>query len=157
MRRRGHIPTLLLFAEGLVLMMVVWFGFLSQKGDVTLLSEPIKSGLVQLEHDQSYLQQQVVLLTRFSLGAATSSDFENHFRNSFEQRATSLGELLPRETNLFALIRTHNYTLTHVGDLYVLTLHDVFVHVQPSNSRHEFTRWFDITVRFNQTSILSSS
>jgi len=156
--RRGHIPTMLLLVEGLVLMLVAWFAFLSEGGDLAETSAPILATLDELSYQDAYVH---VISRQLAAGALrdvssreSNDDFMLAFAEAFEKRAAVVAGMRQHPTNFFAHIREGAYTIVPDGNNYILTVSNVFVSSQVG--QHAFTRTFDITVNFDESSLLPS-
>ncbi len=148
--RRGHIPTMLLLVEGLVLMLVVWAVFLSGNGDLDALDRTFITLTSELNERSSYYGALVPLMVDRTLNdlEGNSGDFSSLFRERFNQRAAIVDSFEKRETNLFGKIRLNDYTLEQDDSgIYILTIEGVFANVELEG--HKLTRTFDIVVRFS--------
>lgn len=155
--RRGHIPTLLLFFEGMVLMLTVWFVFISQRGELQNLSAPIVEATASLEREHVYVQTLAPLLVEHALDelrTVSADDFENRFKMTFEQRAEAVHGLKERPTTFFVQVFEHQYTLSEDTGRYVLSFSNVSVRADVD--AYAFSRSFPLQVVFNRTDVLSS-
>lgn len=159
--RRGHIPTLLLLVEGLVLMVTVWFLFLSShKHELQVLSQPVIQVIDTMHYRTQYVQTVVPVLVEQSLADVRdvpSESFESRFRAAFEARASEVDGLASQPATLLGLIvRSKNYTLEQVGkEVYRITIPNIVV--SSLVDQHELIRTFDLSVSFNRTAVLGSA
>lgn len=156
--RGGHIPTMLLLIEGLVLMLVVWAVFLGGNGDLDNLDRSFITLTSELNEQSSYLQMLAPLIvdkTLEGIVVGESGDFLSLFREKFNQRAAEIDALEKRQTNFFAKVRLNEYTFERdTNGVYTLTLKDIFANVEIEG--HTLTRTFDIVVRFTPEGVVGA-
>jgi hypothetical protein len=149
LRRKGHVPTLLLFVVALVLCIAAWFSFLTFSDDIGQQSRQLQAFSDNVAFERTYADNAVRDLVASAAREANNggdSGYEIRFDSALTLRAGKFGTFREVRGNFLGLMRNKAYTLERDGAEYVFKMPGVFV--QMESGVNKVTQRFDIEVRF---------
>ena len=150
--RRGHIPTLLLFAEALVLILTAWYTFFTLDNDLGSYANSIRDAENSVNHDAFYVTSVVPLIVERGVERANKNDFDSSFNDSFKKSAEEVYAVSDVSGDFFGKIRNGDFRVAHEGGSYTLFMKNVSVYSK--SGENELGRKFDIEVRFDKIGLL---
>lgn len=151
LNRRGHIPTMLLFVVGLVLVLTAWWTFLSYDSDVEIKALEISSVIQEMSFKKVYVEKVFERMIGEAIIGADESNFEETFSDTFEELGIKRNPGLDFG-NFFGKIRNGDYSMVPGNGVYSLTIENVFVSSKVGN--HELRREFNLSIRFDENRII---
>ena len=163
LNRRGHVPTLLLFAVALILIITAGFTMLSLTGDVDKEALKFTELTQNLSFDREYTNKLFVRGIEASKEEALQQDgiFRENFDVEFRTIFANIDKVSYVSGNIFEKIGGGEYTLTERAYqdpsgallIYNLTIKDV--EVESKKGFNELTSFFNMSYEFNRTILLS--
>jgi len=150
--RRGHIPTLLLFAEALILILAAWYTFFTLDGELGNYANSIRDVENSVNYEAFYVASVVPLIVERGVERADKNDFDSSFNDSFKKSAEEVYAVSDVSGNFFGKIRNGDFKISHEGGSYTLLMENVSVYSK--SGENELTRTFDLEVRFDKVGLL---
>ncbi len=150
--RKGHIPTLLLFAEALVLILTAWYTFFTLDDKLGSYANSIRDAENLINDEAFYVSRLAPLIVERAVDRADKNNFDSSFSDSFKRIAAEVDLNSELSGNFFGKIRNGDFKVVHEGGSYSLIMQDVSVYSK--SGENELTRTFDLEVRFDKIGLL---
>jgi len=152
--RKGHIPTLLLFAEALILILTAWYTFFTLDDNLGSYANSFRIATSSVEEDYQYVLHIAPLIVGRAIELRGEGDFEASFNASLLKVAGEVDDISSLRGDFFGKIRNKEYIIKRDGSDYVFVMQKVSVYSGTSGV-NAMTRTFGISIRFNEKTIIA--
>jgi hypothetical protein len=157
MNRRGHVGTVLMVFGALLLVMAALYSFYGFKTEIRLLDADFRGLSLQTRDIRYLFSNKITILVSESVKLSTNSvNFKEDFRkNLMELSKKERDSFKEIQNNVFAKLVNGQFTVEPSGEIWVLSVKDLFFSLNAENSVSSSEYKFNIESNFDKQKVIS--